>query len=171
MSICRNNNWPSELENLINKQINVELSASHTYLMLYSYFSHDSVAFPGMCKYLKEMSDEERQHADAFIKYQNMRGGKVVIDSVSCPIFEPRQGESVLLKTFKFILELEQSVYESVLEISKKSSDPALNDFLDEILKEQLDSQYTLGVKITQLERIHNDNHGLYQFDRDLFKN
>ena len=75
---------------------------------------------------------------------------------------------SVLLETFKIILELEQGVYESILKIQESSNDGALNDFLDEMLKEQLESQYDIGKKITQLERIKNDQHALYQFDKDL---
>ena len=79
MSICRKNNWPNDLETMINNQINKELYASHVYLSLYSCFLSDSFAYPGMCKYLKSASDEEREHVFKFIEYQNIRGGNTKI--------------------------------------------------------------------------------------------
>ena len=153
---------------MINDQINAELYASHIYLALYSYFLSDALAYPGMCEYLKKSSDEEREHAFKFIEYQNIRGGNVKIGLLKQPNINLTNNNNLLLDVFNIILDLEQTVYESIENISKKSNDIALNDFLDEMLKEQLEAQYDIGKKITQLERISNDSHALYQFDKDL---
>jgi ferritin heavy chain len=46
------------------------------------YFDRDDVALPGFCKYFKKASDEERGHAEKFMKYQNRRGGRIVLQDI-----------------------------------------------------------------------------------------
>ena len=46
------------------------------------YFDRDDVALKGFHKFFKESSDEEREHAEKFMKYQNMRGGRVVLQTI-----------------------------------------------------------------------------------------
>ena len=82
---CRQN-YSSDSEAEVNKQINLELYASYVYLsmvrktliwkaskfvqftncpLLQAYhFDRDDVALPGFFKYFKKASDEERQHAE-----------------------------------------------------------------------------------------------------------
>jgi len=88
MSRCRTN-FHSENEANINKQINMELYASYVYLSMATYFERDDVALHGFAKRFLENSHEERDHAEKLIKYQNMRGGRVVFK----PIAEPNVTE------------------------------------------------------------------------------
>lgn len=172
-SICRKLNWNSILENKINEQINAELSASHIYKALSSFFDHDSQSYPGVSEFFKESSKEELEHAEKFIHYQNIRGGMVSIGSIEAPILKldaENSKESVVYQAFVFALELEQSIYEKIISISKDCNDPGLEDFLDDFIKEQLEAQYQLGIKIKQLSRIGNDGHGLWNFDLNLQK-
>ncbi len=46
------------------------------------YFDRDDVALNGFHKFFKKQSEEEREHADKFMKYQNMRGGRVVLQNI-----------------------------------------------------------------------------------------
>ena len=169
-SHCRMNNWTSDNEDLVNKQINLELFASHTYTALSAFFQSDAVGLPGTAAYFKKSSDEEMEHARSFIAYQTNRGGIVSVTSLDKPVdfYSDECSDSILLQAFKRALELEQTVYDSILNISKTCDDPALEDFLDDFLKEQLEGQYKLGVIISQLKRIGLDGHGLYQFDKDM---
>ena len=43
------------------------------------FFDRDDIALPGFAKFFKKSSDEEREHAQMFMKYQNQRGGKIVL--------------------------------------------------------------------------------------------
>jgi ferritin heavy chain len=67
------------------KQINLELKASHIYLSMASYFARDNVALPGLHQFFKKSSEEEREHAEKLIDYQNKRGGKVAIQGIPAP--------------------------------------------------------------------------------------
>lgn len=168
-SICRKDNWSQQDELLINKQINLELHAAHIYNSLYCYFQSDSIGFIGTAEFFKKSSDEENEHARKFMEYQNTRGGKVILDNIEKPVFEFDQNseKSLLYQAFNYALETEQKVYESIKKISEETSDIALEDFLDDFLKEQLDAQYHLGLKLKQLEIIGNNGFGLIYFDKE----
>tara|TARA_B100000073_G_C23515615_1_gene485640 strand:+ start:108 stop:617 length:510 start_codon:yes stop_codon:yes gene_type:complete len=169
MSFCRKNNWSESNEEKINKQINLELYASHMYTALYSYFKSDSVGFPGIAEYFKKSADEELEHARKFIEYQNLRGGTVRIGVIDSPSFGFKTGDSLLYQGISAALELEQQVYNSIIEISKNSDDVGLEDFLDDFVQEQLQGQYELGMRLRQLTHIGNDGHGLVDYDKNMF--
>ena len=46
------------------------------------YFDRDDVALKGFHRYFKDASDEERGHAQKFMKYQNKRGGRIVLQDI-----------------------------------------------------------------------------------------
>ena len=81
-SICRLNNWSERCENILNEQINLEYWASLQYHTMFAYFDRDYVGLKNIAEFFNKSSHEEREHAHKFIKYQNMRGGKVVIGDV-----------------------------------------------------------------------------------------
>jgi len=53
-------NFHSNSEAVINKQINMEMYASYVYLAMYAYFNRDDVALHGFAKMFKKNSEEER---------------------------------------------------------------------------------------------------------------
>ena len=63
----------------LNDHINVEYTASYAYHALFSYFDRDIVGVSGFAKFFAQQSQEERSHAEEFMKYQNIRGGKVTL--------------------------------------------------------------------------------------------
>ena len=46
------------------------------------YFDRDDVALKGFHKYFKNKSEEEREHAEKMMKYQNSRGGRIVLQPI-----------------------------------------------------------------------------------------
>ncbi|XP_037427243.1 ferritin-1, chloroplastic-like [Triticum dicoccoides] len=66
----------------------VECNASYAYHSLYAYFNRDNVALKGFAKFFKESSDEEREHAEMLMEYQNRRGGRVRLLSIVTPLTE-----------------------------------------------------------------------------------
>lgn len=120
-------NFHDDCEDAINRQINMELFASYTYLAMVSnfddaipnhqikflsqasHFDRDDVALPGLHKYFKRSSDEEREHAMKFMKYLNKRGGRVVLQDIKNPDLPL---EMTALDAMSKALELEKSVNE-----------------------------------------------------------
>lgn len=72
------------------------------------YFDRDDVALGGLHKWFKKASDEEREHAMKFMKYQNKRGGKVVLTDVKAPKTEWGTAQEAM----QAALELETEVNE-----------------------------------------------------------
>jgi ferritin heavy chain len=48
------------------------------------YFDRDDVALKGFHKFFSERSKEEREHAEKLLKYQNRRGGRIVLQPIDC---------------------------------------------------------------------------------------
>lgn len=116
MSLCKQN-YSAESEAAVNRQINVELKASHAYLSMASYFGRDSVALFGLQKFFQKSSDEEREHAEKLIKYQNMRGGNVVLTGVP----EPNNDWKSARNAVEVALQMEKDVNRALLEFHQVS--------------------------------------------------
>ena len=118
-------NYKEDCEALVNKQINMELYASYVYMSMVGltahfshlyltlifhqayYFDRDDVAYSGFSAFFKKNSDEERDHAEKFIKYQNRRGGKVVFQDIAKPT---TMEWGTPLEAMEAALELEKTV-------------------------------------------------------------
>jgi len=166
MSQCRQN-YHSECEAGINRQINMELYASYTYQSMAFYFDRDDIALPGFSKYFSKASEEEREHAEKFMKYQNKRGGRVVLQDIKKP---DRDEWGSGLEAMQVALQLEKSVNQSLLDLHKVSTshdDPQMCDFLEtEYLEEQVKSIKEIGDHITQLKRV-GAGLGEYLYDKE----
>nr|ABB05537.1 ferritin peptide [Penaeus chinensis] len=162
-------NYHEDCEASINKQINMELYASYVYLSMAHYFERDDVALPGFAKFFKESSDEERDHAQIFMKYQNKRGGRIVLQQIAAPSM---QEWGTGLEALQAALDLEKQVNQSLLELHGTASgnnDPHLTKLLeDEYLEEQVDSIKKIGDMITRLKRAGPAGLGEYMFDKEL---
>ena len=82
--------------------------------------------------------------------------------------FDVNSDHSILYQALDYALTLEQKVYESILNMSKTCDDPAFEDYLDDFLKEQLEGQHDLGMKLRQLKHIGKDGHGLVHFSEEM---
>ncbi|KAK6170799.1 hypothetical protein SNE40_019104 [Patella caerulea] len=160
-------NFHLESEAGINRHVNMELYASYTYQSMAFYFDRDDVALPGFSKFFKKSSEEEKEHAEKLMKYQNKRGGRVVLQDIKKP---DRDEWSTGLGAMQVALQLEKNVNQSLLDlhaVADKHNDPQMQDFLEgEYLKEQVDAIKEISDYITQLKRV-GSGLGEYIFDRE----
>jgi len=163
-----------DCESAINEQINVEYSASYVYHSLFAYFDRDNVALKGFAKFFKESSEEEREHAEKLMKYQNMRGGRVKLFSILMPPSDFEHAEKgEALYAMELALSLEKLVNEKLLNlhsVAEKNNDPQLAEFVEgEFLAEQVESIKKIAEYVTQL-RMVGKGHGVWHFDQVLLK-
>jgi len=160
-------NYHSESEAAINRQINLELYASYTYFSMYGYFERDDVALKGFAKFFKKQSEEEREHAEKLIQYQNMRGGRIVLADIKKP---DRDEWGSGLEAMSAALQLEKNVNTALLEvhaIASKHNDPQMCDFIESnYLQEQVHSIKEISDYVTNLKRV-GPGLGEYQFDHE----
>jgi len=162
-------NFHADSEAALNKQINIELHASYVYLSMAYYFDRDDVALQGFHKFFKKQSNEEREHAESIMKYQNMRGGKVVLVSVEKP---ERDDWGSPLEAMQAAFELEKNVNQTLLDlhkVSEKHEDPQMCDWVeDNFLKESVDTLKTIAGHVSNLKRV-DTGLGEYIFDHENF--
>ncbi|XP_008281518.1 ferritin, lower subunit [Stegastes partitus] len=164
-------NLHSETEVDINKLINLKLNASYTYLSLGMYFDRDDVALPNFSSFFLERSVKEREQAEKLLEYQNMRGGRILLQTIAKPTREDWRGG---LDALSFSLDYQKSLNTCVLDVHRKAgtnSDPHLCDFLEQhFLTDSHDTIKKLGDYIGSLTRLTaSETHGSmgeYLFDK-----
>ncbi len=79
--------WLGHLgRNVLNARKETYFKKNSIFFIQYAYFDRDDVALPGFAKIFRDDTIEEREHAMEFVKYQNMRGGRVVLQDIIKPI-------------------------------------------------------------------------------------
>ncbi|XP_010902978.1 ferritin, lower subunit [Esox lucius] len=164
-------NFHQDNEANINKLVNIKLTASYTFLSLGMYFDSDDVALPGFSRFFLECSSKEREQAGKLLEYQNMRGGKVLLQNIAKPSREDWKGG---LDAMAFSLEYQKTLNTSLLEVhsvANTHTDPHLCDFLEQhFLSDSHDTLKKLGDHLSSLTRISSSKtHGCmgeYLFDK-----
>ncbi|XP_054158053.1 soma ferritin-like [Oppia nitens] len=160
-------NYDQESEAAVNKQINLELYASYVYQQMAYHFNRDDVALQGFQNFFQKSSDDERQHAQRLMDFQNKRGGRIVLQDISKPA---KQDWASGLEAMEASLELEKTVNQALLDlhqIAQKHNDPQFQDFLEtHYLTEQVDSIKLIADYITNLKRV-GTGLGEYMFDKE----
>jgi len=168
-SIVRQN-YESDSEAGVNKQINLELYASYVYLSMAYYFDRDDVALKGFFKYFKKASDEEREHAEKLMKFQNQRGGRIKLQDVKCP---DRDDWGSCLEAMTGALNLEKEVNASLLrlhDVASAKNDSQMCDWIEaNFLTEQVEAIKELGDFVANLKRV-GTGLGEYIFDKETLK-
>lgn len=159
-------NYHQECEAGVNKQINLELYASYVYQQMAFHFDREDVALPGFHKFFEECSKEEREHAERLMKFQNARGGRIVLQDIPKPV---KQDWKNGLEAMEAALELEKTVNQSLLDlhgVASKNSDPQFADFIEtHYLTEQVEAIKKLADYVTILKR-NGPGLGEYLFDK-----
>ncbi|KAG8484076.1 hypothetical protein CXB51_023041 [Gossypium anomalum] len=159
-------------EAAINEQINVEYNVSYVYHSLYAYFDRDNVALKGFAKFFKESSEEEREHAEKLMEYQNKRGGRVKLHSILMPPSEFDHAEKGdALYAMELALSLEKLTNKKLLclhDVAVQNNDAQMADFIEsEFLAEQVEAIKKISDYVSQLRRV-GKGHGVWHFDQML---
>ncbi|XP_022745041.1 ferritin-3, chloroplastic-like isoform X2 [Durio zibethinus] len=134
--------YTDNCEAAINEQINVEYNVSYVFHSLYAYFDRDNIALKGLAKFFKEASEEEREHAEKLMEYQNKRGGRVKLHSILMPPSEFEHAEKGdALYALELALSLEKLTNEKLLSlhnVAQQNNDAQMEEFIErEFLSEQ----------------------------------
>ncbi|XP_075942774.1 ferritin, liver middle subunit-like [Anarhichas minor] len=153
-------NYHRDCEAAVNRMVNMELFASYTYTSMAFYFSRDDVALEGFAHFFKENSDEEREHAQKLLAFQNNRGGRIFLQDLKRAgghAVRPAAGENV---------------NQALLDLHKLASDnvdPHMCNFLEtHYLNEQVEAIKKLGDYISNLSRMDANKNKMaeYLFDK-----
>merc|ERR1712066_70086 len=161
-------NFQEQPEHLLNQQVQMELTASHAYQAMAAYFDRADVALPGFRDWAFNQSEEEREHAEKFIQYINLRGGRYVPLDVPQPVDTEF---SSALDAMETALKMEINVNHALLnmhEVASAASDAQLCDFLESnFLEEQVESINEISHTMRKLARA-GPGLGEYEVDKEL---
>ena len=119
-------------------------------------------------KFFKKSSDEERDHAEKLMKFQNQRGGRIVLQNIKKP---EKDDWGSGLDAMMAALTLERNVNQSLLDLHKVAEihgDAHMQDFLaGNYLREQVEAIKELGDYVSNLKKL-GPGHGEWHFDREL---
>lgn len=156
-----------DVERELNRQLNSELYSSHLYLSASTYCAKNN--FVCFAKWLKDRSNEERDHAFKIRDEILEREGSVVIEDIK----KPTADWPSLFDVIKNVENHEKEVTEKInqlydLALSKK--DHASSVFLQWFVTEQVEEVSSVQKIINHLKVVDNDLAALYQLDRHLTK-
>lgn len=161
-------NFHDECEAALNKHINLELHLSYVFLSMSYHFDRDDVALPGFSNFFLKASEVEKCHAEKLMKYQNKRGGRLVLQSIQAPSV---QEWGTAADTVKNALDLKKQVYQAMLELHEVASnknDSHMGHFVDDhFIEEHVNKIKKLGRIMTQLKRV-GTGQGLFLFDKEF---
>ncbi|XP_051925465.1 ferritin, lower subunit-like isoform X1 [Hippocampus zosterae] len=164
-------NLHAECEGDINKLINLKLNASYTYLSLGMYFDRDDVALKKFSSFFSELSQKEQEHAEKLLEYQNMRGGRILLQTITKPTRDDWRGG---LDAMSFSLDYQKTMNTCILDVHRQAdthNDPNFCDFLEQnFLNDSHDTIKKLGDYVGSLKRMaapeRNASMGEYLFDK-----
>jgi len=163
-------NYHEECEALVNRQVNMELYASYVYLSLATYFTRDDLALAGFADFFSKTSANEWHHGAALMKYQTMRGGRVVLQDITKPT---TMEWGTPLEVLVTVLDLHKKMTDSLLELQAKAMakvDFHLVTFVQEkFLNYHVNFVKIIGDLVTMTKRA-GDGLGIHMIDTDIAK-
>ncbi len=154
-----------KIEQALNAQINLEFSASYSYLAMALYM--DAKHLSGFASWMIKQSDEERAHGRRLLRYMLDRSGNVELESVPKPQVE----YGSINEVFEMSLEQEKSNTVSINKLYALARD--LNDYatqahLQWFLDEQVEEEKSILDILGRLELAGDDKTALLILDEYL---
>lgn len=156
-----------QLANALNKQMNVEFFAAHSYMAMAAYCEYYS--YSGFAHFYLEQAEEERYHGMKIYNYLNDRGVQAKFSTVEAPKTE---FDSVL-DTFESALIQEKDVTKKIYDLTDlawEEREHATISFLKWFLDEQVEEEASFETHIDYLKRIGDDQNSLYLYEKELEK-
>lgn len=153
------------IENALNKQIEMEGYASNYYLSAASWC--DAQGLEGCAGFLYGHADEERMHMMKIFVYVNDAGGHALAPEIK----QPPTAFKSLLDLFTAILDHEIKVTASInnlVDICMQEKDHSTNNFLQWYVAEQHEEEKLFRQVIDKIKLIGDDPKGHYWIDKEL---
>lgn len=154
----------TNLRNLLNEQINHEMSSSYIYLAMSSWF--EETPYSGFAQWMYTQSLEETDHAMKFYHFLVDRNAQVNLMAID----QPHASYDSALDVFKASLEQEQNVTAQIHKLyatADEARDYETKNFLNWFLDEQVEEEKNVRDMIDRLELIGDNPVGLLQLDQE----
>ncbi|AFS79226.1 ferritin [Gottschalkia acidurici 9a] len=154
-----------KLLDALNDQFNYELLSAHYYIAMAAYCADQDL--DGFANFFMVQAEEERFHAMKFYNYINEVDGRANLEGISTP----KNDFESITDVFQNALSHENSVTKRIynlMDIAQDEREHATISFLRWFVDEQIEEEASMKTIIKKLERLGNDNHGLFVLDQEL---
>ena len=153
-----------ELHALIIQQINLEMSASYSYLAMSAWF--EQTPYDGFAQWMRVQSQEETAHAMKFYHFLINRGASIELSSIEAPQSDYRSP----LEVFETSLAQERHVTQCIhglYEAAERHRDHESKNLLNWFLDEQVEEEKAVQDMIDRLRLVGDSPVGLLQLDHE----
>lgn len=150
---------------LINEQVNKEFFSSYFYLDMANYYAERSLN--GFANWFNVQTQEEYAHAMLFLKYLQMNGEKVILETIDKPSVEFRDFKHPLVAAYDHELLVSASI-NNIYAAAYEVKDFKTMQFLDFFVKEQAEEESNVDELIKRFELFGTDARGLYLIDQEM---
>lgn len=149
----------------LNHQINLEFFSSNLYLQMSSWC--DVNGLDGAAAFLRDHSDEERDHGRRLFDYVNQAGGMALIGTVAAP---PAEFESVQ-DLFAQVLDHERMITREIndlVDLAFAEKDFSLFNFLQWYVAEQHEEEHLFQSLLDRIKLVGTQEGSLFLIDREI---
>ncbi len=157
--------FPENVQEALNKQINLELRAYYAYLAMGAYF--EELNLKGFARWVLDHAEEEMAHAMKIYHFILDRRSNVKL----LPLPEPEQHWDSPLAALEAALQHEQKVTASIndlVQLARQEGDYATDNFLQWFVAEQVEEEEVVDDLMQKVRMVGNDNTGLLILDQSL---
>lgn len=156
-----------KLEKALNDQIRKEYEAAYVYNGMRIYL--DDAGLRGASSWMTKQTQEELEHAEAFIQHVKSMDGKVVLEKVEGQKTDYKDLLEVLEAAYKHEQMITKSISE-ILDLAMAEKQYATENFLRKFVDEQVEEEENFRDLIDLVKFVGNDKAGLLKVDSGLGK-
>lgn len=153
------------VQDALNAQINMELSAFYTYLSMSAYF--EALNWQGFAKWVRHHAEEEMVHAMKIYDFVNARRGRVTLTAIDTPVGEWSNVQAAIESALHHEEKVTASIHKLV-DLARAEHDHATEHFLGWFIDEQVEEEEVVDAILQKLIQIGDNKSLLYVLDRDL---
>jgi ferritin len=153
------------VQDALNAQINMELSAFYTYLSMSAYF--EACNWKGFAGWVRHHAEEEMEHAMKLFDYVHARRGHVTLTALSTPVSQWSSVQAAIESALHHEERVTASIH-ALVNLARAESDHATESFLKWFVDEQVEEEETVDELVQKLKQIGDHAPSLYLLDRDL---
>ncbi len=155
----------TKMKKALNEQIELEASASNTYLAMASWC--EITGYQGTAGYFYAQSDEERTHMLKIVHYLNDIGAAAIIPATKEPAGSYKSLEDVLKTSLKSEQTVTKAIHKMV-EIAQAQKDHSTYAFLEWFVNEQVQEETKFETILQKFDTIGRDKIAINEIDKIL---
>jgi ferritin len=156
------------VQDALNAQINMELSAFYTYLSMSAFF--ESQNRKGFAGWLRHHAEEEMEHAMKLYDFIHARRGEVTLATLKAPPTTWETPQAAVESALHHEEKVTASIHKLVA-LARSENDFATDSFLQWFVDEQVEEEEVVDDLLQKLKQVGDHAPSLYLLDRDLLAN